>query len=109
MQEVVLVIHLMLAVALVITGIITTNPKVAPSVLVVVDKGSMMTGRSAANLLTRLTSILAACFFTTSLVLAWMAKQDSVTTSVLDNPAPISAPMTAPVEEEKIPQVPVSN
>lgn len=72
---------------------------------------SMMSGRSAANLLTRMTTIIVGCFFVTSLVLAWMAKQDSTSTSVLDGPAPAAVEQTIPdvVPEPALPQVPISN
>ncbi|MDG1708488.1 MAG: preprotein translocase subunit SecG, partial [Emcibacteraceae bacterium] len=72
--------------------------------------GSMMTGRAAANLLTRLTTILVACFFVTSLTLAWIAKQDAVSSSVLDGTLPAAVEQQAPVTDEPaVPQVPVSN
>lgn len=109
MEEVILVIHLMLAVALVITVLLQQSE--GGGLGIGGGQGSMMTGRSAANLLTRLTTIFAGCFFVTSLVLAWMAKNDAVNTSVLDVPAPAAVEKVIPeiVEEEKAPQVPVSN
>jgi len=84
MQDVVLVIHLLLAVALVITVLLQQSEGGALGI----GGGptSMMSGRSAANLLTRMTTIIVGCFFVTSLVLAWIAKSDSASTSVLDAP-----------------------
>ena len=70
-----------------------------------------MTGRSAANLLSRLTTIFVGCFFVTSLALAWMAKNDAISTSVLDGPVPaaLSEQMPKLDKNEMPPQVPVSN
>ena len=106
MQEVVLVIHLMLAVALVITVLLQQSEGGALGIGG--GQGSMMSGRSAANLLTRLTTIIVGCFFVTSLVLAWMAKQDASSSSVLDGvdlPAVIETVPADPV----VPQVPITN
>lgn len=109
MEEVVLVIHLMLAVALVITVLLQQSE--GGGLGIGGGQGSMMTGRSAANLLTRMTTIFVGCFFVTSLVLAWMAKNEAVSTSVLDGPAPAAVEQIIPEvpEEETAPQVPVSN
>ncbi len=53
-----------------------------------------MTGRSTANLLTRTTAVLAACFFATSITLAVMAANSRAPRSLVDQPA--SAPAPAP-------------
>lgn len=107
MQEVVLVIHLMLAIALVVTVLLQQSEGGALGIGG--GQGSMMTGRAAANLLTRLTTIFVACFFVTSLVLAWMAKQDSVSSSVLDGATPAAATQPAVPETPAAPAVPQSN
>ena len=50
--------------------------------------GGFMTGRSAANLLTRATAVLAALFFITSLGLTWLSGQRPHTQrSIVDQPA----------------------
>ena len=59
--------------------------------------GGVMTARGTANLLTRVTAILAACFFATSLVLAIMAGAGRESVSIIDEvinetPAPSSGP-----------------
>jgi preprotein translocase subunit SecG len=61
--------------------------------------GGLMTGRASANLLTRVTAVLAAAFITTSLLLALLAAHRSAPTSILDQPAQ-STPETpaAPTE-----------
>ena len=52
-----------------------------------------MSGRSTANLLTRTTAILAAAFFATSIVLAYLAGGARAPSSIVDQPAS-SAPAT---------------
>ena len=59
--------------------------------------GGFMTGRETANLLTRVTAVLAALFFTTSLTLSILAGGDRQTRSILDQPV---------AEEPAVPQVP---
>jgi preprotein translocase subunit SecG len=65
--------------------------------------GGLMSGRSSANLLTRVTAILAASFITTSLLLAILASQQSAPRSILDQPA---APAPAPAPEPAAPTTP---
>ena len=60
--------------------------------------GGFMTARGTANLLTRVTAILAACFFATSLILAIMAGAGRESTSIIDEvisetPAPPAGPV----------------
>ena len=109
MEEVVLVIHLMLAIALVITVLLQQSE--GGGLGIGGGQGSMMTGRSAANLLSRLTTIFVGCFFVTSLTIAWMAKNDAISTSVLDGSVPgaLSEKMPELADDEMTPQVPVSN
>ena len=57
--------------------------------------GGFMTGRGQANALTRATAILAALFFLTSLVLAWVASHGSAPRSILERNAP-GAPASQP-------------
>ncbi len=64
--------------------------------------GGFMTGRDAANLLTRTTGVLAAGFMTTSMILAIMAGGHSKPTSIMDQPAAIEQPATP--TEPKVPQ-----
>jgi len=88
MITVILVIHLMLAVALV--GVIMVQ-KSEGGGLGMGGGGGMggfMTGRSAANLLTRTTAILAAGFFATSIALAVISTQQRAHTSVIDTGTP---------------------
>ena len=50
--------------------------------------GGFMSGRGTANLLTRTTAILAACFFATSLILAILASGSREGGSIMDVPQP---------------------
>jgi preprotein translocase subunit SecG len=94
MITVILVIHLMIATALI--GVILLQKSEGGALGM--GGGGMsgfMTGRSTANLLTRTTAILAAAFFLTSIVLALLAGGARAPSSVLDQPAS-SAPSPAP-------------
>ena len=99
MITVVLVVHLMIAAALI--GVILLQKSEGGALGM--GGGGMsgfMTGRSTANLLTRTTAILAAAFFLTSITLALLAGGSRAPRSVLDqpvSPAPSSDP-AAPVQ-----------
>ena len=66
--------------------------------------GGFLTGRGTANLLTRATAILATAFMVTSLTLSILADGGSKPTSILDD-----LPTTAPLEDQEPagPSVPV--
>jgi len=64
--------------------------------------GGFMTGRGAANFLTRVTAGLAAAFFATSLILSLVASQPAQR-SILDIP---QAPGTQPVKAPRAPAAP---
>src|SRR6202162_1553887 len=51
-----------------------------------------MTGRSTANLLTKITAGLAASFMVTSIVLGLLASSQRAPRSIVDQPIPASAP-----------------
>jgi preprotein translocase subunit SecG len=90
MLNVLLVIHLLIAIGLV--GVILLQ-RSEGGALGIGGGGGVMTGRAAGNLLTRTTAILATFFFVTSLALALIANARSQPTSIMDT-APVS---TAPV------------
>ena len=59
--------------------------------------GGFMTARGTANLMTRVTAVLATCFFATSIILAIMAGAGTESVSIVDEvinetPAPASGP-----------------
>lgn len=85
MEQVVLVIHLILAVALV--GIIMIQRSEGGGLGIGGGQGGMgsfASVRGTASFLTRVTSILAACFIGTSLLLAILSGAHKESTSILD-------------------------
>ena len=109
MTQVFLAIHVLLAVALI--GIVLLQRSEGGGLGIGGGMSGFMTGRSSANLLTRVTAALAALFFATSLVLAILASTPSRGPSLLDQPAPETttapqapaAPATAPTPEPAAP------
>jgi preprotein translocase subunit SecG len=96
MQTVLLAIHLMIAIALVGSVLLQKSEGGALGM----GGGGMsgfMSGRSTANLLTRTTAILAACFFATSVALVIMATQHGAPTSLFDQVPASTAPATPAV------------
>ena len=94
MTAVIIVIHLILAIALV--GVILLQRSEGGGLGMGGGGGGMggfMTGRATANLLTRATAVIAALFMLTSLTLAILAGGDRESRSILDQPP-------APVEQE---------
>ena len=83
MTTIILTIHLFLALALVISVLLQRSEGGALGIGGG-GGGGFMTGRAQANLLTRVTAILAASFMATSLILAVLASQDRKPRSVLD-------------------------
>jgi preprotein translocase subunit SecG len=97
MITVVLVIHLLVAVALVCLVLLQRSEGGALGIGGSGGgMGGFLTGRGTANLLTRATAILAAVFILTSLVLARLAGGERVTRSIIDEPSPpaIDSPAT---------------
>jgi preprotein translocase subunit SecG len=95
MITVVLVVHLMLAVALVAVVLLQKSEGGALGM----GGGGMsgfMTGRTTANLLTRTTAVLAACFFATSITLAVLAAQVRTPHSIIEQGAPPSEAPASP-------------
>lgn len=114
MTTVVLVTHLMIALALV--GVVLLQRSEGGALGMGGASGGFVTGRGAANLLTRTTAVLAFMFFATSITLTIMSRNEAGTKSILDSvpgseapasetsaPAPL-APPPAPAE----PDVPVA-
>ena len=92
MHQIVLVIHLMLAIALIIVVLMQRSEGAGLSGLGTAGSGGMggfLSGRGQANLLTRTTAIIAAGFIATSILLALIARQSASTGSIFDEaPAP---------------------
>jgi preprotein translocase subunit SecG len=93
MQQVVIVIHLMLVLALI--GAVLLQRSEGGG-LGIGSTGGFMTSRGTANVLTRTTAILAGLFFVTSLILSILAGWGRAPTSIIQgggqSPAPVSAP-----------------
>lgn len=99
MHAVVLVIHLLIALALV--GVILIQKSEGGGLGIGGGTmGGMMSARGTANLLTRTTAILAACFMVTSVTLAIMAgntgaaRPSSIIDTIPAEPAQPAAPAT---------------
>ncbi len=95
MNAVIIVIHLILAIALVGTILLQRSEGggLGMGGGGGGGMGGFMTGRATANLLTRATAVIAALFMLTSLTLAILAGGDRESRSILDQPP-------APVEQE---------
>jgi preprotein translocase subunit SecG len=107
MYTVLLVIHTILVLFLIVMVLIQRSDSDGLSGLGGGGGNQFLTGRGAANLLTRTTAILAGAFMLTSLVLAFMAGQMKQSGSILDvpveeqtQPAPAQK---APAETKKAP------
>ena len=105
MSNVLLVIHLMLAIAMI--GVVLLQRSEGGGLGIGGGggggMGGFLTGRGAANLLTRATAILAGCFMLTSITLTILASGSGERPSIVDE-----LPTSAPAQEEPaIPSVPV--
>jgi len=115
MLNVLLVVHLLIAVALV--GVILLQRSEGGALGIGGGGGGLMTGRAAGNLLTRATAILVALFFASSLGLALIDNSRGKAVSPISQipasaGAPVkqapAAPATAPPAAPAEPVAPVS-
>ena len=107
MQEVLLVIHLMLAIAIVALVLLQRSEGGALGIGGGGNVG-MMSGRAAGNLLTRATAIAAAAFFVTSIALTILAGGHSQPSSILDQMQPQPGDSTNQAPQPTGPQVPLA-
>ena len=99
MQTLVLTIHILIALALI--GAVLLQRSEGGGLGIGGGGGAgggFMTARGTANMMTRMTAILAACFFGTSLILAIMAGGQREASSIIDEvinetPVPASGPV----------------
>ena len=99
MQQIVLVIHLLIALGLV--GLVLIQRSEGGGLgMGGGGGGGMMSVRGTASFLTRMTGVLAACFMGTSILLAILAGAGSESTSILDQ-AP-TATESAPPEQNQL-------
>ena len=111
MTTVILVIHVLIAIAMVAVVLVQRSDGGALGGLGGGAFGGVMSGRQSANLLTRTTAVLAAAFMTTSMVLAIFASGTSGPRSIADDIllAPGADPVMQGAEEPAVgPQVPVA-
>jgi preprotein translocase subunit SecG len=105
MATILLIIHIMIALALI--GVVLLQRSEGGALGIGGGGGGgFMTGRGAANFLTRATGGLAAAFFATSLILTLIAQPTG--RSILDTPtAPVGTqPSRAPAPSAPAPQLP---
>ena len=103
MAQIVLVVHIMIAAALV--GVILLQRSEGGGLgLGGGTMGGLMTGRGTANLLTRTTAVLAGCFILTSIVLAILSGNTGRPTSILDTAPPPAAPAAPAVPTPPVAQ-----
>jgi len=102
---IVLVIHLILAIALVATVLVQRSEGGG---LGMGGGMGLMSVRGTANLLTRTTAILAAGFMATSILLAILSGNTGKPKSILDQPGGVSAPAEKQQEKPRAPSVPLS-
>jgi preprotein translocase subunit SecG len=113
MSTVLLLVHIMVAVALV--GVVLLQRSEGGALGIGGGAGGFMTGRSAGNALTKTTAILAACFFATSLALSILAGQHGPSTILGPSGegnglAPLQLPNpTPPDSTPQTPQAPQSH
>jgi preprotein translocase subunit SecG len=94
MTTVLLVIHIMVAAALVAV-VLWQRSEGGALGIGGGGGGGFLTGRGTANLLTRTTAILAACFFLTSILLTLVSQRTAPTGSAFDAPATPSSMVPA--------------
>ena len=82
MTTVLLVIHIMIAIALI--AVVLLQRSEGGALGIGGGGGGFMTGRSAGNALTKTTAVLAAAFFATSLTLTLLARNTGTPTSIFN-------------------------
>ena len=97
MATLLLIVHILIAIALV--GVILLQRSEGGALGIGGGgAGGFLTGRGQANLLTRVTAILAVSFIATSLILAILATYRTQPTSILDQPAAVPTQPQVPAE-----------
>lgn len=106
MYAVLLVIHLLVAIALVGVVLLQRSEGGALGIGGGGGSSSFLSGRGTANLLTRATAILAMLFFVTSLALVRIGVGDHEGRSILDEPAILNEPAKPAAETPVAPSAP---
>lgn len=104
----VLIIHILITAALIGLVLIQKSEGGALGMGGGSSGGGFMTTRGTANLLTRVTGVLAALFFVTTLSLAWLAKGEGRPKSILEGgPSQVTAPVVLPTPGTVAPGAPL--
>ncbi len=113
MSTVLLLIHVMVAIALV--GVVLLQRSEGGALGIGGGGGGFMTGRSAGNALTKTTAVLAACFFVTSLTLSILASHQRPAPTILPTGeggggglAPLQIPGAPAPASPQAPQAPAA-
>ena len=106
MATVLLIIHIMIALALI--GVVLLQRSEGGALGIGGGGGGFMTGRGAANFLTRVTAGLAAAFFATSMLLSLVATRSRAQRSIFDAPGIGTGRERAEVPAGTAPQLPPS-
>jgi preprotein translocase subunit SecG len=106
MTTVLIVIHLMVVLAMI--GLVLLQRSEGGALGIGGGAGGFMTGRSAGNVLTRGTAVLAAVFFATSIGLALLARMESRPSDILDRLPGQTAPIETQAPAPAAPQAPAS-
>ncbi|MEM7070862.1 MAG: preprotein translocase subunit SecG [Pseudomonadota bacterium] len=105
MQTIILTLHVLIALALVVVVLLQRSEGGALGIGGSNNMGGLFTARSTANILTRVTAILATAFITTSLLLAIISGRTASDQSIFDQPT-ISTPVESPLPD--LPTTPLS-
>lgn len=101
MTTVLLIIQVLIAVSL--TVVVLLQRSEGGALGIGGGQGSMMTGRSAATVLTRTTMVLAALFIGNSIFMAVLVGVNSDGSSIYDNPVDLSTPVLLEEETNQVP------
>jgi preprotein translocase subunit SecG len=105
MTTVLLVVHILIALAMIVVVLMQRSEGGALGIGGGGSGGGFLTGRGQANLLTRITAVLAVCFFASSIMLTIIANQGGSAGSLFQKPA---APAGASTPAPSGPQAPTS-
>lgn len=108
MHIVVVVIHLLLALALIGVVLLQRSEGGGLGIGSSGGMGGFMTARGTANLLTRATAVLAGAFMLTSLALSFMASAPRERRSIIDNMTPTSSSPAVPTAPSAPPAAPAA-
>tara|TARA_B100000945_G_C20193898_1_gene508192 strand:- start:292 stop:612 length:321 start_codon:yes stop_codon:yes gene_type:complete len=106
MNSILLVLHIVITLALIGTVLLQRSEGGGLGIGGSSSGGGFMTARGTASFLTRLTAILATCFFVSSITLAILASSKIKKSSIVDDVINSSQPLK---EKDNSPSVPIGN